>query len=388
MNQQVPRMWCRTLWRQLGSIGFGLVILLAFFVLTLLGTLMQVQLGLYAAQQKYFYAWGVVHWIYNTVPLPLPGGRLLMWLLFANLAAATITTYRHKRRHGILLSHLGILLLLVSVFVSFRHSIDGSLVLYEGQSSDRYVSAERWVIELTPLGVAQPETLIIDDRELLDLADSDRSFHHPNLPFELRIDSYQRNSHPVPAASVSHGVRLADGYALQRLHDDPAIERNIPGCFATIRSGDDETEPVILWGNAAKPWVVQREGADWQVDLTRRSWPLPCEVRLDAFTRELYPGTQIPKVFRSNVTVLDDGAVEQASISMNAPLRRGGYAMFQSSWGPPDPAAGRGTFSVISVVRNPADHWPMYASVVVALGMLLHFGQRLVRHLARTEKAA
>ena len=46
-------------------------------------------------------------------------------------------------------------------------------------------------------------------------------------------------------------------------------------------------------------------------------------------------------------------------------------------------------FSTFAVVRNPADHFPLYACIVITAGMFIHFVMRLVRHLraAAKEKA-
>ena len=73
---------------------------------------------------------------------------------------------------------------------------------------------------------------------------------------------------------------------------------------------------------------------------------------------------------------------------MNDPLRREGYVLFQSDWGPKpedDPSPER-YYSVFAVVRNPADHWPLIACIVIAIGLCTHFGRMLVRYV-RSEAA-
>jgi hypothetical protein len=32
-------------------------------------------------------------------------------------------------------------------------------------------------------------------------------------------------------------------------------------------------------------------------------------------------------------------------------------------------------------VRNPADQYPLYACIVIATGMILHFGRKLTRYI-------
>jgi len=66
---------------------------------------------------------------------------------------------------------------------------------------------------------------------------------------------------------------------------------------------------------------------------------------------------------------------------MNEPFRHRGYTFYQSGWGPPNAAPGTPLFSTFSVVRNPSDRVPLIACLVIAAGMLLHFGRKLVLHV-------
>ena len=71
--------------------SYGLAVVLLFFLalLTFLGTLAQVQMGLYEAQKKYFESFYVVHEFWD-IPVLLPGAYLLMALLFVNLLLGAI----------------------------------------------------------------------------------------------------------------------------------------------------------------------------------------------------------------------------------------------------------------------------------------------------------
>jgi hypothetical protein len=66
---------------------------------------------------------------------------------------------------------------------------------------------------------------------------------------------------------------------------------------------------------------------------------------------------------------------------MNEPLRHKGFTFFQSSWGPADAKPGQPLFSTFSVVRNPADDLPLYACIIIAIGMLVHFIRKIGRHI-------
>ena len=75
--------------------SFGLAITVLSFLLidTYLGTLSQKDIGLLDSQAKYFESWGLIHdWNIGgmIVPIPLPGGALLMVVLFINMACGAV----------------------------------------------------------------------------------------------------------------------------------------------------------------------------------------------------------------------------------------------------------------------------------------------------------
>ena len=108
---------------------------------------------------------------------------------------------------------------------------------------------------------------------------------------------------------------------------------------------------------------------------------MPFAIHLDKFTKLEHPGTDIPSEFSSDVTQTS-GAEERAIlIRMNEPLRDEGLVLFQSSWGPPNAREGDRLFSVFSVVRNPSDHWPLYSCIVIGVGLLIVFTQKLSRYV-------
>ena len=71
---------------------------------------------------------------------------------------------------------------------------------------------------------------------------------------------------------------------------------------------------------------------------------------------------------------------QKAEIFMNYPLRRDGFVVYQTSWGP-QPMGGPPWYSVFEVSYNPSDMWPMLACFVIAAGLLIHFVMKLRRFL-------
>jgi cytochrome c biogenesis protein ResB len=103
-------------------------------------------------------------------------------------------------------------------------------------------------------------------------------------------------------------------------------------------------------------------------------------VRLEDFRKEMHPGMGMAKAFESDVTKLQNGVEQRVKISMNQPLNQDGYKLFQSGFIEPANGGGR-WWSTFSVVNNPADRVPLWSCVVITLGLLIHFAQKLTRHV-------
>jgi hypothetical protein len=143
----------------------------------------------------------------------------------------------------------------------------------------------------------------------------------------------------------------------------------------------------ILSPRIKTPPTVAIGDRSWTIELARRSWQLPFTIVLNKFTRELHPGTSMPKVFASDVTKIEGESRQPIRISMNEPLRHKGYTFYQASWGPQDAGPNDPLFSTLAVVRNPAEKVPLYACCVIAFGLLVHFGLKLLQYLRTQSKA-
>jgi hypothetical protein len=174
-----------------------------------------------------------------------------------------------------------------------------------------------------------------------------------------------------------------DGFQLQPAPPEKEAERNVAGLVVALAAGGQRAEG-LLWGLQQQPLVLEAGGAAWALDLRKRRWELPFTITLDQFRHEMHPRTRMAALFESNVTKLEQGEPpERFLISMNEPLRHAGYTMYQASWGPANAGPGEPLFSTFAVVRNPADQFPLYACLVIAAGLLGHFGSKLLRHLKR-----
>src|SRR5690606_9956680 len=104
--------WPRHLYRFFTSFKLATVVLVLMTLVTLLGTLGQVDNGLHAAKVKYFHSFVFAEKIFG-IPVILPGGLLLMVVLFVNMTLGAIVKVRKRwRGAGLLISHFGMLMLL------------------------------------------------------------------------------------------------------------------------------------------------------------------------------------------------------------------------------------------------------------------------------------
>jgi len=369
--------------------GFGLAttLILLLGVLTWLATLEQVDHGLYDTLNKYFdwKAWYIFPEIGGrTFYFPLPGGYWVCALLLINLALGGVVRARKGWKHaGVLISHFGILIMLVAGGVTQHFSERGHLAVGEGETSDTAEDYFEHVVEVAEIKEGMPTAIHeIRGEWLTDLqGDKRRLFRLPNFPFDLELTRYLPNAMPVAATERAPEANepVVDGYFLMARAGEKNAEANTAACYARLKHRDGSTPgPFILAGASFQPFTVRQDGRVFTVDLKKRLWPMPFKVRLEKFTAEFHPGTNRPKSFVSEITRIEDGREARSIISMNAPMRYEGLTFFQASYGPPGATAGQKLYSVFEVVRNPGDQWPKYSLIIVGIGLAVHFLLKLI----------
>lgn len=371
--------------------GFGLatITLLLLGVLTWFATLEQIDNGLYPTLTKYF------HWKSffllpelngKMVPLPLPGGYWVSAVLLLNLILGGVIRIRKGWRHyGNLISHFGIIFMLLGGGVAHHFSERGNMAVGEGESSNAAEDYFEYVVEVAEIKDGKAgEIQVIRGKDIDDLeGEKIRTFRLPELPFDLQLTSYLKNAVPVSAterAPVQQQL-VVDGYFLMekpKLAKAEEAERYTAGCYARILGRDgSKSAPFILAGASFHPFTYRHEGRIFTVDMRKRLWPMPFTLKLDKFTADFHPGTSRPAKFVSNVTRIENGSEAKVTIQMNEPMRYEGLTFFQASYGPPGAGPGQKMYSVFEIVKNPADKWPEYSLWIVSAGMLVTFLTKL-----------
>lgn len=376
--------------RVFGSFGLCVALLSGLFILTFLGTIQSAEDGLFSAQEKYFNSYGLVHHV-GPLAIPLPGALSLMMLLGVNLFVGGFMRMRKNRKTiGVLITHGGIAFLLIAGAVKMMGATEGHVTLYEGQTASDFVSYGLWEVAVVDVqgDTSNNEWAVGDEVVRGAEGDAVRVLSADDLPFDVHLQHYLPNAQVGAVdSSWSSDYPIIDGYGVNPLKWNPESGGNFAVIFATVvaKGADVGTEGTqgILFAADRAPFVVEWDGRPFALHLRRQRYPLPFEVQLVKFTKEEHPRTSIPSTFSSDVLRIEDGNETPVHISMNEPLRENGLVMFQSSWGPPNARPGTPLFSTFAVVRNPSDKWPEYSCWVIAFGMLIAFGQRLMTYLEK-----
>lgn len=383
---KAPISFARRFFDWLSGYGLATSMLLLLGILTWLATLEQRDSGLYATLNKYF-DWKSPYILPEIngkmIPIPLPGGYWVCALLTVNLALGGILRIRKGLKQiPNIISHSGIIILLVGGGVTHHFSERGNLAVGEGETSNVAEDYFEYVVEATEIIDNKPTVIhVIRGKQIEDLVDTARLFKLPSLPFDLEIAGYLENAQPIAITerAPDNGELTSDGYYLQSKPAEKNAEANTAACYAKVVNRDGtKSEPIILAGASFHPFTLRHGDRVFTLDMRKRLWVMPFDLTLNKFTAEFYDGTSRPKKFISQVTRTENNQKADATIQMNEPLRYEGLTFFQASYGPPGAGPGQKLYSVFEVVKNPADKWPEYSLWVVVVGLTLQFGLKLV----------
>ncbi len=321
----------------------------------------------------------------------MPGGYLVGLLLLVNLLAAGLVRFRLGwSKAGIVLVHLGIVVILLGELGTGLTSLESRMTLAEGQTTN-YSEAAR-ECELAVVDVTDPgreQHFAIPQSRL----DRGAQVAAPGLPFRVEVVEFMPNAR----LDARKGEAPSGWEALpadQGVGRGGVIVRRLPRA-ATIGGTNQPAALVRLHegSHCLGTWVVsvlldtpQRaasaDGRQWHLALRPRRVYLPFSLTLRDFQHNRYPGTDTPKDFSSFVTLTEQGLDRgrDVRIWMNHPLRHGGYTFYQASFADND------TTSVLQVVRNPVWVLPYLASALVCAGLAVQFGLSLARHLAKRKE--
>ncbi|MGA9452007.1 MAG: cytochrome c biogenesis protein ResB [Verrucomicrobiia bacterium] len=354
-------------------------------VIVFWGTIAQVHLGLYKAQNEFFRSF-FVYWTPDGsgfhIPI-FPGGYFIGTVLLINLFVAHFRYYQPgKRKIGILLIHLGVVLLLLGQMLTDFLSRESVMHLRIGDTRN-YTEADR-AFELAVFDTTDPDSdkvvaipcsLLVRRGEVSD----------PEMPFRVRVKTFYANSLLAQQSQpdyepVKTTAGLGAGLWWREVPRETEMNRmDMPSAIVEIATpqGSPGTFLVSAWLDQPQSFTFNHRS--YELLLRQERYYLPFSLHLIEFRHDRYPGTDIPKNFSSRVRLqnLENGEDREVRIFMNNPLRYGGETFYQASFDPDD----RG--SVLQVVHNPSWLTPYFSCVLVALGLVIQFLSHLVPFLKR-----
>ena len=365
------------------SLKFTVVLLVFSMVLIFAATLDQVNLGIWAVQEKYFRSF-VVYTQVGPLSAPVfPGGYTVGGLLLLNLVAAHVHRFTFTRRKaGIFLTHLGLIVLLLGELLSGLWQEDYHLRLNEGETknyAESFKFHELVVIDATD--AAFDDVVAIPEQRLSRKA----AVQHPKLPFRVVVKSYYPNSalhlrtagaapiagEQAPQANVGVGDHVTASPLPITYRQD---ERNVPSAIVELAGPEGALGTYLVSGHLPALQTFTEGGRTWKIALRVQRAYQPFSLSLLKFSHDRYAGTEIPKNFSSRLHLeTPDGRDDrEVLIYMNNPLRHGGFTFYQAGFENNDQT------TILQVVRNPSWMIPYIACALMTLGLTVQFGYHLV----------
>ncbi len=363
------------------SLKLTIACLAAAMALIFAGTIAQVHLGIWEAQQRYFqslFVWWPAEGNGFRIPI-FPGGHLIGGVLLINLIAAHAKRFRWTwRKFGIHLTHAGLIIMLAGGLFTDLFAVESHMRLGLGDTKNYSEDPRR--MEMAVIDTTNPE---FDEVTAIPEAVLRRSgtIEHKSLPFRIVVRHYYQNSR-LEMASQAGGARqpIANrGPGAQVVVESVprstgVNDRDLVTAAVEIFATEGSLGTWLVSDTLGAPQTFSAGGRNWQLAMRPARYYKPYSVTLQKFTHEKYPGTEIPKNFASKITLIDeDRAVNRnVLIYIKHTMRYRGETYYQAGFERDDRT------SILQVVRNPSFLAPYIACIIVAAGLLVQFGYHLL----------
>ncbi len=361
------------------SLRLTVVCLALGMVLVFAGTLAQVDMGLYKAQNEFFRSF-FVHWGPKTANWKIavfPGGYLVGGMLVINLITAHFTRFKFTRKKiGIWMAHIGIILLLLGQFLTDMLSRESTVHLRNGQASN-YSATEREA-ELAVIDVTEAETdkVVAIPQQMLQ---RQRIIRHSEMPFSVRVKEFFHNSSlenigpqsGVAPATQGVGVRVAVSELPRVTEMD---KRDVPSAVVEIMTPQGSLGTWLVSEFIEQAQRFTYANRQYELAMRPHRFYEDYTIQLLNFQHDSYAGTDIPKNFSSRVRLErpETGEKREVLIYMNSPLRYAGQTYYQAGFDPDDGG------TILQVVHNPSWLTPYFSCILVGAGLLVQFLTHLI----------
>jgi hypothetical protein len=358
----------------------GLAIVLVFW-----GTIAQVNLGLYKAQNEFFRSF-FIFWqpagAGFRIPI-FPGGYLIGGLLIINLFAAHLRYYKPgMRKLGIGMIHGGLVLLLFGQLLTDFLAVESTMHIRNGGTTNFSEADRNYELAVVDTSDAESDKVVAIPGNILLKRGEVRV---PDLPFTVRVKTFYHNSSLTQESAegyeqVKTSAGVGSGIWWRELPNETAMDkRDTPSGIVELVTPKGSLGTFLISGFLEHPQELEYDGRHYQLSLRPQRFYKPFSLHLIEFKHDVYPGTETPKNFSSRVRLRrpDTGEDREVLIYMNSPLRYWGETYYQASFDPDD----QGT--ILQVVRNPGWLTPYFACIMVATGLVYQFLTHLFGYAKR-----
>lgn len=328
-------------------------------ILLVVGTLAQRWLGLWPAIDAYFSTF--IIW---AGPVPLPGAYLMLGVLSVTLLLKFLFKSEWRwNKSGIILTHLGALILLFGGLLTTMTARESYMLIPEGYATPYTYSYKT------------RELLVFKNDDILARYDFENrdTWDFSKLPFEIEIMKSCANCKILKRVETENYDEslpyqsMAQFMAFEEKPLDPQPETNLTGI--ELKLGGTEKDGIYLaFDGMPQPIEFSHNEQNYRIILGKAQNTLPFEIQLDDFVEERYGGTEIAKSYHSDVVVYDGDIEWPYRIEMNKPLTYRGYTFYQSSFEKSENFEA----TVLAVVKNKGRLFPYIGTAVMTLGLLLH----------------
>src|SRR5258705_5342066 len=241
-------------------------------ILVCLGTLDQVNIGVYEAENRYFKSF----FLYFTPPgttlkIPwFPSGYLVGGTLLVNLIAAHLARFKLSwKKAGILVLHSGVILLLLGQLFTSLFQVESQMRLDQGETKN--YSLSYYHDELAVIDTNAP-----DSDQVISIPDSQLYKDHkivlPVDSLQVVINEYFPNSalllpDQLPSSNYPHLQIGPMAVSVQQEQIYKQNERNMPTAAVSVSQGGRQVGSWSLAAGFPRPVSFQAGGKNYQIVL-------------------------------------------------------------------------------------------------------------------------
>ena len=328
-----------------------------------------------------------------------PSLRILFQLFQGGLAGGVLLAgclMVFRKRAGIVLLHGGVALVMFNELLVGVAAIEGQLSIPEGDTVNYVIDVR--AVELAIVDTSDPDQ---DSVIAVPLVEEGVPTHflkngqvkHPDLPFEIEIVEFFRNSQQLQTLSQPDSRFRGAGRTIEIKEaragtgTDTGGEVDISSAQVRLTATNQSDLGLWLVSQQLKPQTVTITGGKkYEVSLRFKRTYVPWSMHLVDVRFDKYIGTQTARNYSSDVRLVDKGRnVERlVHIWMNNPLRFAGSTFYQSSV---NSDTDGNQVTGLQVVTNTGWMIPYVACMIVVIGMGYQFTVSLSRFQGRRTRA-